>query len=237
MRFRRAAWVALATLLVATVATASGSVHARAHVVGGSGISTAAPVQVVGTGFKAHARYVVSVAPVAGAGSCTHRVIRRTPPAARHGSLRAVVTPPSGGWCPDTSYAGRITRASTSAKALATFRFHVLALPPGSVSGTVLVVGCIIGPEKLVVVPCRPPTPLQGATLDFNDAKGKTVAEVTSDAHGQFGVNLAPGSYMLTAQPFAGLTAPAPEAVTVTSNQHVTGLTVTYRMLGLPPAA
>lgn len=237
MRVRRAAWVALATLLLATVATASGSVHARARVVGGSGISTAAPVQVVGTGFKAHVRYVVSVAPVAGSGSCTHRVTRRTPPAARHGSLRAVVAPPSAGWCPDTSYAGSIMRASTSAKALATFRFHVLALPPGSVSGTVLVVGCIIGPETQVVVPCRPPTPLQGAVLDFNDAQGKTVTEATSDAHGQFGVNLAPGTYMLTAQPFAGFTPPAPEAVTVTSNQHVTGLTVTYRMLGLPPAA
>lgn len=235
MRLRRVVWAALAAVVVATVATASGSVHARAHVIGASGITTARPVQVVGTGFKAHVRYSVSVAPAAGSGSCTYRATRRTPPAGRGGSLQAVVTPPAAGWCPDTSYTGRITRAATAARALATFRFHVLALPPGSVSGTVLVAGCIIGPEVLVVVPCRPPTPLKGAVLDFNDAKGKTVAEVTSDANGQFGVNLAPGTYMLTAQPFTGLTAPAPESVTVTSNQQVTGLMVTYRMLGLPP--
>jgi hypothetical protein len=226
--------VALGAVLLAAAAVAFGSVHARAHVVGASGITTTTPVQVVGTGFRAHARYVVSVVP--GTGSCTHRVTRRTPPAAKGGSLRAVVSAPAGGWCPDTSYVGRITRASHPARRLATFRFHVLALPPGTVSGTVFVVGCIGPAAAAATVPCHPPRPLQGAVLDFSDAKGKIVAEVTSDANGQFGANLAPGTYTLTPQPDAGMTTPSPQTVTVASQQHVTGITVTYRMLGIAPA-
>jgi hypothetical protein len=236
MLHRRAVWPALAVALLATAASASGAPHARAHVVG-SGITTTASVQVVGSGFRARVRYVVAVTPAAGSGSCSHHATRRTPPAGRGGTLQAVVTAPGGGWCADTEYTGRITRTVSAPRTLATFRFRVLALPPGTVSGTVLTEGCIIGPvEAVVIIPCRPPKPLQGAVLDFNDAKGRTVAAATSDVNGQFGVNLAPGTYMLTPQPFTGLTAPAPEPVTVTSAQHITGLTVTYRMLGLPPA-
>jgi hypothetical protein len=89
------------------------------------------------------------------------------------------------------------------------------------------------GPTCPVVT--DPPQPgcdervVAGAVLVFSDARGSEVARVTSNADGTFAVELAPGTYLLTAQPVDGLMGtPAPLQVEVEAGQPMTEAQVSY---------
>jgi hypothetical protein len=71
--------------------------------------------------------------------------------------------------------------------------------------------------------------PVTGAVLVFTTASGGEVARATSGADGAFSVELAPGSYTVTAQPVEGLMGtPAPMDVEVVAGQPMTELQVSY---------
>jgi hypothetical protein len=71
--------------------------------------------------------------------------------------------------------------------------------------------------------------PLAGAVLVFGDASGAEVARVTSELDGTFAVELAPGSYRLTAEPVKGMMGtPAPMDIGVEAGQPNGELTVSY---------
>ena len=71
--------------------------------------------------------------------------------------------------------------------------------------------------------------PVAGAVLVFTNAAGTEVARATSGADGAFSVELAPGSYTLTAQPAEGLMGtPAPMDVVVEGGQPMTEVQVSY---------
>jgi len=71
--------------------------------------------------------------------------------------------------------------------------------------------------------------PVGGAVLVFTDADGTEVARGTSAADGTFTVELAPGSYRVTAQPVEGLMGtPAPMDVEVEAGGPMTELQVSY---------
>jgi hypothetical protein len=71
--------------------------------------------------------------------------------------------------------------------------------------------------------------PVAGAVLVFMNTSGEEVARATSAADGAFSVELAPGSYTLTAQPVEGLMGtPAPMDVKVVAGQPMTELQVSY---------
>ena len=71
--------------------------------------------------------------------------------------------------------------------------------------------------------------PVAGAVLVFTDAAGTEVGRVTSAADGSFSVELAPGTYRVTAQPVEGLMGtPAPMDAEVAAGQPMTELQVSY---------
>jgi hypothetical protein len=71
--------------------------------------------------------------------------------------------------------------------------------------------------------------PVAGAVLVFTNAAGTEVARATSGADGAFSVELAPGSYTLTAQPSQGLMGtPGPMDVVVEGGQPMTEVQVSY---------
>ncbi len=71
--------------------------------------------------------------------------------------------------------------------------------------------------------------PVGGAVLVVTNAAGNEVARVTSNADGTFAVELAPGSYHLTAEPRGGLMGtPAPTDFEVEAGQPMTVLQVAY---------
>lgn len=71
--------------------------------------------------------------------------------------------------------------------------------------------------------------PVAGAILVFSDASGTEVARVRSDVEGTFAVELAPGSYHLTAEPVEGLLGtPAAIDFEVEAGQPATVLQVVY---------
>jgi hypothetical protein len=71
--------------------------------------------------------------------------------------------------------------------------------------------------------------PVSGAILVFTDANGAEVARVASQKDGSYAVELAPGSYHLTAQPMQGLMGtPAPIDVEVEAGQPILEVSVSY---------
>ena len=71
--------------------------------------------------------------------------------------------------------------------------------------------------------------PVAGAILVFTNTAGAEAARATSAADGAFNVELAPGSYTLTAQPVEGLMGtPAPIDVVVEAAQPMTEVQVSY---------
>jgi hypothetical protein len=71
--------------------------------------------------------------------------------------------------------------------------------------------------------------PVVGAVLVFTNAAGTEVARATSGADGAFSVELAPGSYTITAQPAEGLMGtPSPMEVVVEGGQPMTEVQVSY---------
>jgi hypothetical protein len=89
------------------------------------------------------------------------------------------------------------------------------------------------GPTCPVVT--DPPDPncaerqVSGAILVFSDANGAEVARVTSQQDGSYAVELAPGSYRVTAQPMEGLIGtPAAIDFEVEAGQPMTELQVSY---------
>lgn len=103
------------------------------------------------------------------------------------------------------------------------------ALPDATgVRGTVTA-----GPTCPVVT--DPPQPgcgeraVAGAVLIFSDASGTEVARTTSGHDGNFAVELAPGTYLLTAEPVDGLMGtPAPIDVEVVAGEPMTEVRVSY---------
>jgi hypothetical protein len=73
--------------------------------------------------------------------------------------------------------------------------------------------------------PC-PDQPYQ-AVLQVEDERGQLVAEVETDAVGEFSVALTPGEYVIVPQSPDGFTQAQEQAVTVTANQF-TQITINY---------
>jgi hypothetical protein len=74
--------------------------------------------------------------------------------------------------------------------------------------------------------PACAPRPVAGATVVATDAMGRAWGRTTSDGGGYYVLKLAPGSYTLTAEPFAGLMhSPAPMRVAVPAD----GVTVDFQ--------
>ena len=71
--------------------------------------------------------------------------------------------------------------------------------------------------------------PVAGAVLVFTDAAGTEVGRVTSAPDGTFRIELAPGTYRVTAQPVGGLMGtPEPMDAEVVAGQPMTELQVSY---------
>jgi hypothetical protein len=71
--------------------------------------------------------------------------------------------------------------------------------------------------------------PVAGAVLLFTDADGAEVARATSAADGTFSVELAPGAYLVTAEPMEGLMGtPEPLDVEVAAGEPMTELQLSY---------
>jgi len=83
--------------------------------------------------------------------------------------------------------------------------------------------------ERVPPDPVCAPRPVVGAVLVFTDADGTEVTRATSAADGTFRVELAPGSYRVTAEPVDGLMGtPAPMDVEVGAGEPMTELQVSY---------
>jgi hypothetical protein len=103
------------------------------------------------------------------------------------------------------------------------------ALPgAGGVRGTVRA-GPTCPVERIPPDPACADRPVVGAVMIVTDADGREVARVTSGADGTFVVDLAPGSYHLTAEPAAGLMGtPGPIDFVVEADQPSAVLQVSY---------
>ncbi|HEY7936814.1 MAG TPA: carboxypeptidase-like regulatory domain-containing protein [Candidatus Limnocylindrales bacterium] len=102
--------------------------------------------------------------------------------------------------------------------------------PTANLAKTGAVVGHLTsGPTCPVdTVPPNPacaPRPVTGATVVATNAAGRALGRTTSDGAGYYVLKLAPGAYILTAEPFAGLMgSPRPVRVDVPAD----GLTVDF---------
>ena len=100
---------------------------------------------------------------------------------------------------------------------------------PGTTSGETGIAGTVlIGPQCPVVredEPC-PDQPYE-ADIDVYEASGKLVAQVRSDANGEFFVALAPGAYRLEPRSPGALPYASPQEVTVIAGQ-VAPVVVSY---------
>lgn len=71
--------------------------------------------------------------------------------------------------------------------------------------------------------------PVSGAVLVVLDGGGSEVARATTDVQGGFTIDLEPGTYTLVPQPVEGLMGtPAPIPFTVTADEPLASLTVSY---------
>jgi len=106
---------------------------------------------------------------------------------------------------------------------------HESTSTPSTPSGETGIAGTVlIGPQCPVVredEPC-PDQPYE-ADIDVYEASGKLVAQVRSDANGEFFVALAPGAYRLEPRSPGALPYGSPQDVTVTAG-HVAHVVVSY---------
>jgi hypothetical protein len=84
-----------------------------------------------------------------------------------------------------------------------------------NVDSTALHVGIAGEVRRSPIMPVERPgvensAPLAGATITIQRDGGKTIGNVVSDSTGRFYVELDPGTYILTAQPFANTPFPIP---------------------------